>query len=137
MRNQHEWYCYPPVLRSAGTKYFFLSMSGMSLRSAFSQITCGEQEPIDVRHHDFLCLLKLYGSLVSPTPREKRRRVNGYLDACGSLLVTFYRFEVVHTHMYVLVQSKKSRGKIESRFDNETSTRHVAAAEKRKQRKKL
>lgn len=31
---------YAPVLRSAGTKYFFLSMSGMSLRSAFSQITC-------------------------------------------------------------------------------------------------
>ena len=28
-----------PVLRSAGTRYFFLSMSGMSLRSAFSQIT--------------------------------------------------------------------------------------------------
>jgi hypothetical protein len=28
-----------PTVRSAGTRYFFLSMSGMSLRSAFSQIT--------------------------------------------------------------------------------------------------
>lgn len=32
-----------PVLRSAGTRYFFLSMSGISLRSAFSHITCTHQ----------------------------------------------------------------------------------------------
>lgn len=34
---------YAPVLKSAGTRYFFLSMSGMSLRSAFSQITCRQR----------------------------------------------------------------------------------------------
>ena len=29
-----------PTVRSAGTRYFFLSMTGMSVLSAFSQITC-------------------------------------------------------------------------------------------------
>lgn len=34
-----------PTVRSAGTRYFFLSIAGISVLSAFSQMTCANTHP--------------------------------------------------------------------------------------------